>query len=59
MAEKEIQQMIKIPDGYKIIGYYGRSSKYVYLKKRGDKVATPFSLDDSTFNSLPSQLGLI
>jgi hypothetical protein len=51
--------MIKIPDGYKIIGYYGRSSKYVYLKKRGDKVATPFCFNDPTFNSLPSQLELI
>lgn len=48
--------MIKIPDGYRIIGSYGRNRNYVYLKKGGDKVATPFCLNDPGFNSLPSQL---
>ena len=52
---------IKIPDGYKIIGIYGRNSNWVYLKRRGkkEKVATPFCLDDPTANiNLPSQLAL-
>lgn len=54
---------IKIPDGYKVIGFYGRGSSYVYLKpkdkKKDDGAAIPFCLIDEGFNiNLPSQLGL-
>ena len=53
--------MIKIPDGFKVIGWYGRNKSVVYLKRIGkrEKAATPFSTDDETFNtSLPSQKSL-
>jgi len=55
-----MEQKIAIPDGYKVIGHYGRNSNYVYLKKRGveTKVAIPFCLNDSGFNNLASQLPL-
>lgn len=36
--------------GYKIIGLYGRNKNFVYIKKDGDRVATPFCLSDNTFN---------
>lgn len=52
---------IKIPDGYKIVGFYGRNEDYVYLKPKGKKneVAIPFCLTDLTFNiDLPNQLPL-
>ena len=56
-----MKNTIKIPDGYRIIGYYGRNSGYVYLKPigRSKDVATPFCLNDPSFNiNLPSQLSL-
>lgn len=55
-----LEPKIAIPDGYKVIGHYGRNSNYVYLKKRGVKteVAIPFCLYDPGFNNLASQLPL-
>jgi len=43
---------IKIPTGYKVIGFYGRNRNYVYLKPKykKEKVAIPFCLNDPTFN---------
>jgi hypothetical protein len=52
-AEKDkctlkLQSLIK--RGFKIVGHYGRDGSYIYLKRDSEKVATPFCMDDSSFN---------
>jgi len=43
---------LPIPNGYHIVGVYGRNGNYVYLKKGNEGVATPFCRNDPTFNQL-------
>lgn len=38
--------------GYRIIGWYGRNSNYIYLKRGRSKGSMPFCLYDISFNRI-------